>query len=273
MSGMGFCLEHQRLRKLYYEFFKNNPDTNGAMVTGVMYHEKLKELLKNHPYGKAHYPKKWYNPKQLWNFIKLRPRFEKIVKHDSQRGWKIRGHCDIDIPALDLIIEFKSTGMNKEFSLDDPIIQAYILQANAYAYRMGRRKWELWIIYIKYKSIHGALATVISGHASLETYELYEERCDIVWNAYINDKELIGPEMDFECNNCMAKKKCGILKKKYQDIVSILPCKRNDIIEATNETMFKFFYRKKWIIYNHNSKDYALSDSFKNEFGVETNDG
>ena len=267
MSGIGFCLDKLRLGKIHVDEIPL--DTNGKMVIGTLHHELLPKVLENHPYGLFHVPKNWLNPAELRDFIHNKPVFEKIVKYDSGEGWVLEGHCDIDLPAVDCIIEYKTTGMKKVATVDDPVISAYILQANGYAYNLGRKRWEIWIVYKDFNSVHEDFVQIISGDTSEEIWEEARERISWVWEAIQNDGELAGPEMDWECSGCPTKKWCEKIKKKYATIVSILPCSRGEIIAATNESMFKFFYNKKWILYDRNNKGYSLADNFKEEYGFE----
>ena len=110
--------------------------------------------------------------------------------------------------------------------------------------------------------------TIISGITSEEDYIRFIERIQWVWYAIENGTELAGPEMEWECASCGVKQFCEKIKKKYKLAVSILPCSRTTFIEKTNESTFKLFYRKKWIIYDRNTKFYSINPTFKEDYGL-----
>jgi hypothetical protein len=266
MSQAGFCLDRLRLEKIYMNDLRR--DANGNMVVGTLFHQKLKPLIKGMSYGKAHLPKKWYDIKGWVMAYINRPRYERIVRYEHEDGFKIGGHCDCDLPALDKIIEFKTTGSTKPLEQSDELLSAYILQANAYAYRLGRKEWELWVVYKGFQSVYEPFVTIISGPTSEDDYIRFIERIQWVWYAIQHGGELNGPEMDWECNSCGVKQFCEKIKKKYSLAVKILPCSRNKFIDTVGESAFKLFYRKKWIVYDANLKIYHISPSFKEEYGL-----
>ena len=266
MSQSGFCLDRLRLEKIFVRDIRR--DANGNMVIGTLFHGKLKPLIKGMSYGKAHLPKKWYDVKGWVMAFINRPRYERIVKYEHEDGFKIGGHCDCDLPALSKIIEFKTTGSSKPLDKSNELLSAYILQANAYAYKLGRKEWELWVVYKGFQSVYDPFVTIISGLTSEVDYIRFIERIQWVWYAIQNGTELAGPEMDWECSSCGVKKFCDKIKKKYAYAVSILPCSRNYFIEKTDESTFKLFYRKKWIIYDSNTKAYSINPKFKEDYGL-----
>lgn len=266
MSQGGFCLDRLRLEKVHIA--ELSPYANGNMVIGTLFHKELKALVKASKYGKAHYPQRWYD---IVGWVKAfinRPRFERMVRYEHPEGFKLGGHCDCDLPALSTIIEFKTTGSSKTWDSSNDLLGAYILQANAYAFRLGRKRWELWIVYKGFNDIFQPFITIISGDTDPDIYIRFIERIKWVWYAINNNGELAGPEIDWECNTCNVKRFCEKIKKKYQFASTLLPCTRNTFIEKTSKNLFELFYRKKWIIYDANGKIYNINPTFKEEYGL-----
>ena len=266
MSQSGFCLDRLRLQKVFKEEIIDT--ANGNMIIGILFHEKLKPLVKNTRYGKAHLPKNWWDIKGWVMAFINRPRYERMVRYEHPDGFKLGGHCDCDLPAISKIIEFKTTGSSKRWDSSNEMLSAYILQANAYAYKLGREGWELWIVYKGFQDVNKEFVTIISGATSEDIYIRFIERLQWVWYAIQNDGELAGPEMDWECNTCNVKRFCEKIKKKYAFSVKLLPCSRREFIDKVDENTFKLFYRKKWIIYDANTKIYNINPNFVEEYGL-----
>lgn len=259
MSGVGFCLQKMVIKKR----FKVETKVNGNMVMGKIGHNDLKKLVKNHPYGKAHLPKTiwgWFNPYNWYRIIFLRPRYEKIVKHDFEGGFGTNGHCDIDFPALDLIVEYKTTGSNREWLVGTGLTDAYILQANGYACALKRKKWELWILYKMFDDIlEDSFISIIEGDADMEIFEEFEERLSIVEQCVKDGTDLDGiPEMSWECRNCSMIVLCHKWNTQLETFLNMLPSIKKDLVAATSDKMFELMSKSKKIRYNREQKVYKL---------------
>lgn len=258
-SSVGFCLERLRLRKLH------DWDTplNGPMYIGVIAHKDLPAIFKYTKYATAHGETKWERLKN-WN---KRPRFELefIMEDPEGRGFSVRGFVDIDVPAADCIIEYKSTG-NKNFAQGvfgrgDSMVEAYISQANAYAVTLSRARWELWILYKKFKlDAYGKpktnIFTIISGDVDYEMYEEFMTRVWFVHEGIKMNKALTGPQMPWECTNCHVISLCVHRQEDVDKIKKLLPCPKKTITDAGMGAEFNRLKDYGTIVYNRKTRNW-----------------
>jgi len=248
-SQIAFCLNKLLLEKRTGKEIT----TNSKMVIGTIIHKYIfPQLIESSQYGKY----KWYQRN-------LRPTFERIVHYDDTRGFNITGHVDCDIPLFDRIIELKTTWSNKEYSTDDFLTKAYILQANAEAYLSGRKFYEIWIISLSFDNVLEINVSKIGGETSKENFEEFLTRCWYVNEGLNNEIDMLtGPEATWECKYCSFKDECLINKKEVKQIeedmepfLRMLPDTKIALVER-NAAMFNKALKSKKIKYNKQTKKY-----------------
>jgi len=242
-SGIGFCKKKIVLTRKLRKMGKTVVSFNGSMFLGKVLHKFLfPELIKNHPYGKAHGRKFW-----------LRPRFEvdKIIPLEDENFF-IHSHIDCDLPALDKIIEFKTTRSEREYREGDFLTDTYILQANAEAIQMGRSSWELWILHLNFNDVAKSMSIIV-GNSDPELYEKYKMQCSFITDALENNISLIGPEAKFECYNCPEPVffSCDNWTEKLKEISKIMeePIKSQKNIPEEMQEIFNLLKKRKLVFY------------------------
>jgi CRISPR/Cas system-associated exonuclease Cas4 (RecB family) len=243
-SEVGFCMEKIVLRVRT----QKDQAVNGDMVIGKLYHLNLKQLVAKTEHGQI--------PK--WKFW-LQPKFEQDVYFSDPRGFKIHGHCDIDLPAADRIIEAKTTGGQRAWAIgEDFLTDAYVYQANAYATILGRKHWELWILYKNFDSIHEErFVTVLEGDTSPELFTEFLERVANIHQAIQSGKDLMGPEQNWECKGCSYVTDCPYWREILPRFEKSLPNTKNILTQdADMAKAFSLFYEKGWIVYDRSAKVY-----------------
>jgi len=245
-SEVGFCMEKIVLKMR----LKQENAVNGNMVIGKLFHGDLKKILKETVYSK--YPK-W----KIW----LKPKFESLAKYSDSRGFNIEGHCDIDLPAFDRVIEAKTTGAQKAWVIgEDFLTDAYVYQANAYAYIKGRKYWELWIVYKEFEDIqNNRFVSVLEGETSKPLFDMFLDRVDNIFKALQVNKDLMGPEQNWECKGCSYVRKCPYWVDLIPRFEKALPnTKALLVVEESMKKAFDLYYDKKWITYDRSAKVYRL---------------
>lgn len=208
-SEGGFCKQKLVLKSR----LKRETKVNGKMVIGKIFHKELKEIVKNTIYGKAHGLKFWKAPE-----------FESLATYHDPRGFSIEGHVDCDLPAVDAIIELKTTDYRQEYSDGDEILRAYLLQANAYACIKKRKRFELWFVYKQFRDImNERFVSVISADADMELFNEFLDNCYLVWRAIKEGKDLMGPEASWECKYCSYVDDCVHWKEILGQFARMVP--------------------------------------------------
>jgi len=190
ISQIPFCLE-----KLVLEYRLQRPiKMNGNMFLGIIMHRHLfNDLVKK-------------TFKGLFN-----KEFEKSIETEVQ-GFKLVGHVDCYIKRPPMIIEFKTTDMQLEHSLTNPLTKAYLMQANAYASILDVDTFQIWILNKRFDDVENAFS-IISGERDQNLYEKVIERAKLVINALDNNKDITAcPEFDWECRNCSFQAECPKMK-------------------------------------------------------------
>ena len=208
-SSIGFCKEKIALQRI-----NNKPiATNAAMFRGKVFHESILPKLVNDVYLKQ---LPWY--KRI-NAVQ----YEKEVTHHDSRGFTIRGHCDADLRHHDKVLEFKTTGMMKEWERGDFITEAYIEQANAYANILGRKYWEIVVMYIDFDDIEKNQFVIVSGESDKNAFQSFLDDVFMVDQAITNNLKLVGPEISWECNKCELFMKCPNITPNLDALKEVLP--------------------------------------------------
>lgn len=211
-SQIGFCLE-----KINIQIRSGiPPPLNAAMWIGKMAHSDLVRIIAHTTYGIAH----GLTKRDRYMNRKNAPKFEAICNYTDPRGFFIEGHCDCDLPAMDRIVEFKTTGSKKEWLQGDPLTDIYISQANAYAYIKHRSFWEIWILYKEFDDLGNAElipVTVFEGQTDQQIWENYLDRVYTLHTAVLSGVDLVGPEISWECRYCSYKKLCPNYQKVQQE--------------------------------------------------------
>lgn len=253
-SSSGFCLEKIVLRK---RLDKKVP-INAIMYIGRQLHKDFKNIFKETKYATAH-GDTWM--KRLTNW-KNRPRFEKYFEYRDPkgRGFIIRGFIDADVPAVDCIIEYKSTGRDSPYEQGDPVLDAYIMQANAYAYIMNRERFEIWIFYKAYEDPETeSVFSIINGGVDRDLFEYFLDRVHAVDKALYEDDDVVGPEMGWECSRCHLVNDCPHRQNDVAAMKKLLPATKAEITNAGMGECFRRLKALGTIIYNRTSKKWEMN--------------
>lgn len=209
-SSIGFCMEKIVLSKR----LESPVAMSAAMLTGKVYHEVFfrKIVQRVFPVG-------W----KVWQ----RPRYENEVRFVDPRGFTIEAHPDIDLPAYDRIIECKTTSHRREWSRGEFLTEAYISQANAYAWLKGRKFWEIWVVALDFDdALEEDFMTRITGETSEEEWKDFIERVWFIDQAIQQGQDLVGPEQQWECKRCQFLFECPHHVEKLRKLIGLLPATR-----------------------------------------------
>jgi hypothetical protein len=219
------------------------------MVQGKVWHSYiLPTLIKNSEYGKSGFFNK--------------PKYEVDAYYDDPRGFKIHGHIDVDIPAFDRIVEFKTTESDRFYEIGDFLTDAYFMQANAEAMLKHRKHFEVWILRINFENINSEkdhFLSILQGDTSDEMWTEYLDRVNFVHEAIKQGINLASPEQRWECKYCSYFLNCFNWEQKIKNILEQLPQTKvalcgNKELEET----FDIIALKGLIKYNRTAKVYEL---------------
>ncbi len=285
-SGVGFCDEKMVLEKRL-----NDPNaTNGDMVVGKIMHKELPliagKIIKNRLSKK--YPPRVVsfqvddNADKLVNsalaeqvaYQKDRADFyihqyevtkalseaKYEIETDFQpegQPFKLRGHIDIDLPGLDLCIEFKTTGRTDPMDSSDFILKAYEMQGNAYAVIRGRKFFQMWIYHKQFVDLSKEVPMdTIDCQADPELFKKFIERVRWIDDAVKKGKDLAGPEQRWECKHCSFLFKCPHHIVSINNIMAKIPCEKKEIPPEL-EWDFDLLTDRSLLVYNRSSKKWV----------------
>jgi len=178
VSALPFCL-----RKEFFNIrFNANPEPNSSMIAGKIYHLAIRHL----------------------NIFSCRDSFEVELTDDLKNGYRMTGRADV-ITEKGVVYEFKFTKRLDSSELD-PL---YFAQANAYAVMAGCDRFVVVKVHRENYDVR-----VLEGGVDPRAYEALRQRAMQIVDCLESDEIPSGPELEWECKNCVYNVICRKIDEK-----------------------------------------------------------
>jgi CRISPR/Cas system-associated exonuclease Cas4 (RecB family) len=181
VSALPFCLR----REFFNIRFNADPNSVPAMVSGKIHHLAIRHL----------------------GIFDEAAEFEVGLTQDLRDGYRLSGKADV-ITNSDTVWEFKFTKRLDSHQLD-PL---YFAQANAYAVMADCEKFILVKVHRDSYDVR-----VLEGTADRDAFEALKQRALMLVDCIENSTVPQGPELDWECKNCVYSVVCSNLKDMERD--------------------------------------------------------
>jgi CRISPR/Cas system-associated exonuclease Cas4 (RecB family) len=133
-------------------------------------------------------------------------RFEVELYHELRNGYRLSGRADV-ITNSTTVWEFKFTKRLNSHELD-PL---YFAQANAYAVMA---ECERFILVKVHRDSYDV--KILEGTADKEAFEALKQRALMLIDCLEGNTIPAGPELEWECKNCVYSIVCGNLKDEQR---------------------------------------------------------
>jgi hypothetical protein len=173
--------------RLYYQTKLGiKPKMLGRMLSGIIFHEHLKDIVKNIPEFED-------------------AEFEPEICEDFG-DYKILGHADI--VTEDRVFEFKYSLVDfDKYGVPD----SWHLQANCYATILKKPFYS--IVQVNSANLN---VIIVEGKQNQDGYNIIKDRAKNIFDSLQSNVCPIGPLADWQCWDCECKEICENYKKKQE---------------------------------------------------------
>jgi CRISPR/Cas system-associated exonuclease Cas4 (RecB family) len=202
VSALPFCL-----RKEFFNIkFNATPTPVAAMISGKIHHLAIKhlEMFRHALEDEIRDDYRAITDTLLERFKRVD--FEAELEQDLKDGYKLRGRADV-ITNSTTVWEFKFTKRLNSHELD-PL---YFAQANAYAVMADCERFILVKVHRETYDVR-----VLEGTADKEAFEALKQRALMLIDCLENNTIPQGPELEWECKNCVYSIVCSNLKSEQR---------------------------------------------------------
>ena len=174
-------------RIFYHRKLGLRPIMKGRMLSGIIFHEHLQDIVKNIP----EFANAEFEPECCQDF----------------GDYKIVGH--IDILTADTVFEFKFSACDMQ---KYGVPEYWHLQANCYASITKRPFYKIVQVHSQDLSV-----TVIEGQQNEEMFQVLKDRAKTVFDCLQTGVVPVGPLADWQCWDCECKEVCENFKAKIKE--------------------------------------------------------
>ena len=171
-------------KSFYYRKLNRKPLLNGRMLSGLMFHEKLPDIMKG---------------------LVEDPEFE-VECSKVYRDYRIVGHADV--VNSNKVWEFKYSASK----LNGKLPLYYYLQANTYATLLDKQYYA--VVFVNSYNLD---VNIIEGKTDKKALKFLEDQAKYIHNSIKNNTVPKGPMYDWECKYCDLKDVCEHYKKSESD--------------------------------------------------------